>query len=106
MTAHLTLVSSNDLVLSLVRDFARGLGSSVDPVPEPAGPGIRVDLPDVANSLLELLTHVALSATKAGVDVQEPRCMVTYRHEGAASTMTLTLRIADVSIDTVATSHA
>jgi len=106
MTVHLTLVSRNDLVLSFVRDFARGLGGSVDPVPEPAGPGIRIEAPDAGHSLLELLTHVALSATKAGVDVQESLCMVTYQHEGAASTVTLTLRIAEVSIDTVATSRA
>ena len=50
--------------------------------------------------LLELLTHVALSATKAGVDVGEPLCHVTYRHQGVTSDVTLTLRIADVRIDT------
>jgi hypothetical protein len=106
MTVHLTLLSGNDLVLSLVGDFARGLGGTVDPVPEPAGPGIRIEVPDVGYSLVDLLSHVALSATKAGVDVQEPLCMVTFRHEGAASAVTLTLRIADVSIDPVAPSRA
>jgi hypothetical protein len=106
MTVHLTLVSENDLVLSLVGDFARGLGATVDPMPQPAQPGIRIEVPDDGYNLVELLSHVALSATKAGVDVQEPLCMVTFRHEGAASAVTLSLRIADVSVETVSPSRA
>jgi hypothetical protein len=43
---------------------------------------------------------VALSATKAGVDVTEPLCHVTYHHGGVTTDVTLTLRIADVRIDT------
>ena len=47
-----------------------------------------------------MLTHVALSAAKAGVDVAEPLCHLTYRHSGVTSSVTLTLRIAELRIDT------
>jgi hypothetical protein len=97
MTVSTTLVSTNALILRLVHDFARGLGC---PVHESADRRIRIDLDNDDQKLLELLTHVALSATKAGVDVGEPLCHVTYRHQGVTSDVTLTLRIADVRIDT------
>ena len=42
--------------------------------------------------------HVALSATKAGVEVTEPVCQITYRHAGVTSDVNLTLRIADFHI--------
>jgi hypothetical protein len=96
MTVSATLVSKNDLILRLVHDFTRGLGCSVD---ASADRRIRIELDGDVQKLLELLTHVALSATKAGVDVAEPLCHVTYRHEGVTSDVTLTLRVADVRID-------
>jgi hypothetical protein len=99
MTVSVTLVSENDLVLRLVRDFAQGLGCPVDM--GPMSSGIRIDVVD-DHSLVELLTHVALSAAKAGVDVAEPLCHVTYRHPGVTSDVTLTLRIAEIRIDTAA----
>jgi hypothetical protein len=102
MTVSVTLVSGNDLILRLVHDFAHGLGCRVtDAERTSSGRSIRIELDDEDHSLVELLTHVALSATKAGVDVAEPRCHVTYRHNGVSSNVTLTLRIADVRIDTV-----
>ena len=97
MTVSTTLVSTNALILRLVHDFARGLGCPVD---TSSGRSVRVELDGDDYKLLELLTHVALSATKAGVDVAEPLCHVTYRHQGVTSDVTLTLRIADVRIDT------
>jgi hypothetical protein len=96
MTVSVTLVSQHDQVLRLVRDFAHGLGCRVDV----ATSGIRIALNDADHSLLEILTHVALSATKAGVDVAEPLCHVTHRHGGVTTDVTLTLRIADVRIET------
>lgn len=98
MTVHLTLISENDSVLNLVSDFAHGLGCDLDTVRASAGRDIRIEVPDVGHSLVELLTHVALSATKAGIDVSEPLCQVTYRHSGASSEVTLALRIAEISI--------
>lgn len=102
MTVHLTLVSGNALVISLVRDFARGLGCAVDAVPVAEGRGIRINVSDGGHILIELLTHVALSATKAGVDVAEPLCRVTYQHSGVSSQVRLALRVAEFGIDNVA----
>jgi hypothetical protein len=102
MTVHLTLFSSNDLVLHLVSDYARGFGCGVDPAPSAEGQGIRVEVPDVGHGLVELLTHVALSATKAGVDVAEPLCRVTYHHSGVAAAVTLGFRVAEFRIDKAA----
>jgi hypothetical protein len=62
---------------------------------------IRIEIDD-DHSLVELLTHVALSAAKAGVDVTEPVCHVTYQHEGVTSEVTLALRIAEFGIGTAA----
>ena len=106
MVVHLTLVSENEVVLRLVGDFASGLGCALDTVPASPGRGIRAEVPDAGNTLLELLTHIALSATKGGVDVAEPLCRVTYRHGSAPSEVTLGLRIAEFSIDTPVTARA
>jgi hypothetical protein len=100
MTVSVTLVSNNDLVLRLVRDFAHGLGCPVDVPPSSSGQSIRIEVDDDDHSLVELLTHVALSAAKAGVDVAEPLCHVTYQHRSVTSEVTLTLRIAEFRIDT------
>lgn len=98
MTISVTLVSANDLVLRMVHDFARGLGCRVETESAPSG-HVRIEVGD-DQSLLELLTHVALSAAKAGVDVAEPLCQVTYQHTGVTSNTVLALRIADVRIGT------
>ena len=100
MTVYLTLISGSHLILHLVSDFARGLGCSVDVVAEqPPHRGIRIEVPDAGDTLVELLTHVALSATKAGVDPGEPLCKLTYRHAGASAEVRLVVRIAEFSID-------
>jgi len=105
MTAHLTLESENELVLRIVSDYARGLGCTFDTVPTSTGRGIRTEVTDAGDTLLELLTHIALSAMKAEVDVAEPLCRLSYRHGSAASQVTLGLRIAEFSIDTTATAR-
>lgn len=97
MIASLTLVSDNDLVLGLVGDFARGLGCAVDAISS-GGRRIRIDMPDSDDTLIELLTHVALSAAKAGVQVAEPLCYLTCRHGGVSSEVTLALRIEEFTI--------
>jgi hypothetical protein len=98
MTVYLTVISGSDLILHLVSDFARGLGCTVDGVPEQHR-GIRIEVPDAGHTLVELLTHVALSATKAGVDPGEPLCKLTYRHAGASAQVRLVVRIAEFGID-------
>src|SRR5436190_19890290 len=102
MVVFVTLVSENDLILRLVGDFAHGLGCPVDIGLMSSGHSIRIEVDDDDRNLVELLTHVGLSAAKAGVDVAEPLCHVTYRHRGATSDVTLTLRIAEFRIDTAA----
>jgi hypothetical protein len=102
MTVSVTLVSEHDLVLRLVHDFAHGLGCPVELGSSSSGRSIRIELDDTDHRLIELLTHVALCAAKAGVDVAEPLCNLTYRHSGVTSNVTLTLRIAELRIDTAA----
>ena len=102
MTVSVTLVSEHDQVLRLVRDFAHGLGCPVEPGQMSAGRSIRMELDDTDQRLVELLTHVGLSAAKVGVDVAEPLCYLTCRHPGVTSNVTLTLRIADLRIETSA----
>lgn len=106
MTAHLTLLSENEVLLRLVADFARGLGCPLHAVPASTGRGITAEVPDAGDTLLALLTHVALSATKAEVDVAEPLCRVTYRHGSAPSEVTLGLRIAEFSLGAAAKAGA
>ena len=96
MQVSITLVSENDLVRSLVGDFARGLSCPV--TANSPDRSIRIEVEDDDHSLMELLTHVALSAAKAGVDTAEPVCHVTYRHPTVTSEVTLTLRIAEFRI--------
>jgi hypothetical protein len=98
MAVFVTLVSENDPILRLVGEFAHGLGCPVDMGLISSGHSIRIEVDDDDRKLVELLTHVALSAAKAGVDVTEPLCHVTSR--GATSDVTLTLRIAEFRIDT------
>ena len=107
MTLALTLVSESDLLRRLVRDFAHGLGCPVDMASTSSGrPSVRIAVNESDHSLVELLTHVALSAAKAGIDFAEPLCNVTYQHRGVPSEVTLTLRIEEFRIDKAAGSGA
>ena len=95
MKVSLTVITQSAEVQWMVADFARGLGCVVDVLPP--GDSIRAELPNVT-SLLELLDYVALSATKAGIDSAEPLCRVTYRHAGAATEVSIGLRVAEFSL--------
>lgn len=98
MTTSLTVVSGSDLVFSLLGDFARGLGCAVE-LMSPEERAIRISMPEDGDVLIELLTHVALSATRAGVELTEPLCYLTYRHARVPSEVRLGLRIAEFAID-------
>lgn len=65
----------------------------------PSERSIRIGVPDDNDVLVELLTHVALSATRAGVAVTEPLCYLTSRHAGVSSEVKLALRITEFAID-------
>ena len=99
MTVHLLLVSQSDNLLQLVGEFAKGLGCTLEAAPA-TGRGLRLQLAEGADTLLNLLTFVALSATRLCVRLDEPTCEVTYRQGNAASVVTLALRIADFRLDT------
>jgi len=91
-----TVDSQNKRLLGLVRDFALGLGFADEPGPPSQ---VAVSLPQASDeTLLHLLTHVALSATKAGVEPDEPLCRVTFQEHGAASEVRLGLRIASFDL--------
>jgi hypothetical protein len=96
MTAHFTLVTVSEDLRRLVAEFARGLGCA--PESAPGGGAVRAAIPDVADTLLSLLTYVALSAIKLLIDLAEPLCEVTYRHGAEASEVTLSLRLADIRL--------
>lgn len=93
MTAHLTVESRSDVVLRLTADFARGLGCQTDAAEIASGRFIRIEVPSGTDELFELLTHLALSATKAGIHVDEPLCRVTFHHDRAASAVAMALRL-------------
>jgi hypothetical protein len=95
---RLTLISQNKSVLNLVGDFASGLGCTVDRR-HLASDGLRVELPDERDALLELLDYIALSATKAGIDPAEPLCRLQYRRRGATAQVRLDLRIGSIGLD-------
>jgi hypothetical protein len=67
---------------------------------------LRITMHEEYKGLVELLTHVALSATKAGVDVGEPICEVIYHHDGASSDVRLALRLTALRIDAAAAEGA
>jgi hypothetical protein len=94
VSLQFTVLSQNDDLLRLVGDFAKGLGCTVDP--KGNSRELRI-VPPASDEelLLELVGYVALSATRAGVDLGEPLCRVTYRRGGAPAQATLDFRITD-----------
>ena len=101
MNLSVTLVTDNDVVRRLVSDFAHGLGRPVTAAISPDR-AIRIEVDDDVQSLVELLTHVALSAAKAGINVAEPTVRVTYQHPSVTTAVALTLRIDEFRIDVAA----
>jgi hypothetical protein len=76
----ITVDSQNERLLGLVRDFALGLGSPTNlGRPRKSRSACRRHR---TRTLLHLLTHVALSATKSGVEPGEPLCCVTFQEDG------------------------
>lgn len=102
MTAELTIVSANKVVLSLVSEYAHGLGCAWESVTRPEGAGIRIDIANFDARLVEILTHVALACAKAGLDVDEPWCEIRYHGTNANSQVRLALRLARFDIEGLA----
>ena len=99
MTAHLAVLSRNGLVLKLVSDYAHGLGCASEAISEPEGNGIRIAMSNDDVGLVDLLTQVALGCAKAGVEVNEPLCLVTSRGAGASSQVRVALRMGRFNIE-------
>ena len=93
VNVQLTVMSQSGTLVRLVGDFARGLGCTTD-LDEGRGE-LRIQWSAAEDALLELLDYVALSATRAGVDIGEPLCRLTYRRGDAPARVTLDFRIAD-----------
>lgn len=93
---RVTVVSQSERLLGLVRDFAVGLGLASEPGPPSH---VAVSLTQGSHeTLLHLLTHIALSAAKSGVETSEPVCRVTFHEPGAASEVSLGLKIASFDL--------
>jgi len=92
---HLTVLSQSEVLLRLVGDFAKGLGCTTE---GESGRKLRIGLSDADDRLLQLLEYIALSVTRAGVNLAEPLCRLTYRRGQAPSQVTLDLRIADLGL--------
>jgi hypothetical protein len=93
---RVTVMSQSERLLGLVRDFAIGLGFTSEPAPTSQ---VAVSLTQGSDeALLHLLTHVALSATKSGVETSEPVCRVTFQEPGATSEVKLGLKIASFDL--------
>ena len=103
MTVQLTLFTDEDTIRTNVADFAKGLGCSVAGAASPEARELRTVLPDGNDTLLELLTHVALTATKAGMHVSEPLCRVTYRHQSTSPEVALEFRLTEFNITSAET---
>ena len=100
MTVHLTLVTDSESIRHQVADFAKGLGCTVRGASTSPDGGLTAELPDEGEALLELLTHVALTAAKAGVDLSEPLCRVFYKHQTSAPEVEIGFRLTEFNINT------
>lgn len=99
MIIHFALSCPHPQVLTLVREFAHGLGCRPVAEAAPARDAIRFELAGGAEELLHLLSYVALAATRTGVEVSAPLCQITYQEPHAAATTTLKLRLSDLSLE-------
>ena len=102
MSAELMIESASYDVLHLVSDFAHGAGCDFTTASGPAGGSVRIQLPESSAMMLELLSHLALSATKANVALDEPVCRVTVRHPNASGIVRMAFRISEFDIESAA----
>jgi hypothetical protein len=100
MTVHLILFTDSEPIRQQVADFAKGLGCSVSGAAASPEHGLQAELPDEGEALLELLCHVALTATKAGVDLSEPLCRVVYKHQPTSPEVAVGFRLTEFNIHT------
>jgi hypothetical protein len=97
MTIQFTLSSRHQPLLTLVRDFAHGLGYEVTATGRDE---VRFPVPDGAEMLLHVLTHVALAAARSDIEMNDAVCTVDYHEPRAAAAVRLKLRLADIALQT------
>lgn len=98
MIVQCTLASESHALLKLAREFAEGLECEVDVRATPH-PDVRAQLPEAAGAdlLLHLVSYVALSAVKLGLDASEPQYRVQFHEPKAAGTVTLTFSVSAIA---------
>ena len=99
MTVEFTLITQNHALSKLVQEFAEALECEVD-VRATAHVEVRARLPEegAADSLLHLVSYVALTAVKLGLDVGEPRYQVRFRERQAAAAVTLAFSVSAINL--------
>ena len=107
MIIEFTLISPSDALLKLIHEFAEALECEVDVRATPHA-DVRARLPEEAGAdlLLHLLSYVALSAVKLGLDVGEPQCRVRFREPQAAAAVTLAFSVSAIDLGDVADTGA
>jgi hypothetical protein len=103
MLIEFTLITQNHALLKLVHEFAEAADCEVDVRVTPDSE-VRARLPGEggADLLLHLLSYVALSAVKLGVEVGEPRCRVRFREPQAPAAVTLALSVSAIDLGDIA----
>jgi hypothetical protein len=99
MIVQFTLASQSDALLQLVGDFAAGLECEVAARATPRA-DVHARLPQDAPAelLLHLLSYVALSTVKLGLDVKEPRYQVRFREPKAKADVALTFGVSGIEL--------
>jgi hypothetical protein len=98
MIIQFTLASRSRALLKLVGEFAQGLECEFDVRTTHAD--VRARLPEDASAdlLLHLLSYVALSSVKLGLDVSEPQCQVRFHEPKAEAAVTLAFSVSAVDL--------
>ena len=99
MIIQFTLASRSRALLKLVGEFAEGLECEFDARTTPHA-DVRAWLPEDASAdlFLHLLSYVALSSVKLGLDVSEPQCQVRFHEPKAAAAVTLAFSVSAVDL--------
>src|SRR5262245_10627618 len=99
MTVEFTLITQSHALSKLVHEFAEALECEVDVRSTPHAE-VRARLPEEgsADSLLHLLSYVALTAVRLGLDVGEPWYQVRFREPQAAAAVTLAFSVSAINL--------
>lgn len=99
MIIQFTLASQSDELLKLVADFAEGLECEVNARATPHA-DVRARLPEEASAdlFLHLVSYVALSAVKLGLDANEPKYQVRFHEPKARAEVTMAFNVSEIRL--------